>query len=85
MCLSSAPPLRFYYLNVSYVSPFFTNSFENLSPGYRAWTCVCVATCFPIGINVEVFTSLSEELGALQSVYFKPLNEHSVHSQQYSL
>jgi len=85
MRLSSAPPLRSFHLNVSHVSPFFTNSFANLIPGYRARMFVCVGTCFSIGINLEVFTSLSEELGALQFVYFKPLNEHSVNSQQYFL
>lgn len=85
MCLFSVPPLRSFYLSLSYVSPFFANSFENLSPGYRAWTCVCVATCFQIGINFEVFTNPSEELGALQSVYFKPLNKYSVHNQQHCL
>jgi len=85
MCLFSAPNIRSFYLNFSYVSPFFANLFENLSPGYRAWTCVYVGTCFPIGINLKVFTSSSEELDALQSAYFKPLNEHSVHNQQSSL
>lgn len=85
MWLFRAPPLRSFYLNLSYVSPFFANSFENLSPGSRAWTCVWVAICFPIGINLEVFTNPSEELGALQSVYFKSLKEHSVHNQQHSL
>ena len=84
-CLSSAPPLRSFYLNLSYVSLFFANSFENLSPGHRACTCVRVATCFSIGINLESFTSPSEDLGALQTGYFKPLNKHSVNNQQHSL
>jgi len=54
-------------------------------PAYRARTFVCVAACFPIGINLEVSTSLSEELSVLQFVYFKPLNAHSLRNQQYSL